>query len=71
MQLFTPDNSPLLDIASIEPHPDGILIQGKIMGAMPMKAVLRPEELRRGLRFLGPRLLLTLLAMMFRRQRSN
>lgn len=67
MKLFTPEKTPLLDVASVEPHPDGILIQGKIMGTMPMKAILRPEELRAGLRFLGPRLILTVIAMLFRR----
>lgn len=67
MKLYTPDKTELLVVTRIQPDKDGLLIEGKIMGAMPMKAVLRPEELRRGLRFATPRLVFTLLAMLFRR----
>jgi hypothetical protein len=43
------------------------MIEGKIMGTMPMKAVLRRSELRAGFRLLILRAVLTLLAMLFRR----
>ena len=33
-------------MTAVAPHKDGVLIEGRIMGAMPMKAVLRPLELR-------------------------
>lgn len=67
MKLYTPDATELIDVTAIHPHPDGLLIEGRIMGAMPMKAVLRPRELRGALRLLGPRIVLTLIAMLFRR----
>jgi hypothetical protein len=66
MKLFTPDKTELIVIDAVAPHPDGLLIEGVIMGAMPMKAVLRPTELRRGLRFLRPRTLAALIGMLFR-----
>ena len=69
MKLVTPENSALLDVASVEPHPDGIMIHGKIMGAMPMKAVLRPEEFRRGFRFMSLRLTFRMIHMLFQRPR--
>ena len=46
MKLYTPDKTVLMDVTAIRDHPDGLLIEGKIMGAMPMKAILRAEELR-------------------------
>jgi hypothetical protein len=38
-------------------------MEGTIMGAMPMKAVLRPAELRKGFRFLNARILAAILKM--------
>ena len=46
MKLFTPEKIELLVVTAVAPCADGLLIEGKIMGAMPMKAVLRPAELR-------------------------
>ncbi len=71
MKLYTPDKSVLLDVTAVAPHPDGVLVTGKIMGTMPMKAIVRPEELRAGLRLLNVRLVLTLVAMLFRPARKR
>jgi len=67
MKLYTPEKTELIDVTVVRPQGTGLLIEGKIMGAMPMKAMLRPSELRAGFRLLGFRTLLTLLAMLFRR----
>ena len=67
MKIYTPEKSELLRVTAVETHPDGLLIQGRIMGSMPMKAILRPEELRSGFAFLTPRLAWTLLTMLFRK----
>lgn len=68
MKFFTPDRSELIDIAEVTPEADGtIVISGRIMGAMPMKAVLRPDQLRAGFRLISLRLVLALVAMLFRR----
>jgi hypothetical protein len=67
MKLYTPEKTELIDVTAVRPQESGLLIEGKIMGAMPMKAVLRPSELRAGFRLLSFRALLTLLAMLFRR----
>ena len=37
------------------------------MGAMPMRAVLRPSELRRGFSLLNLKIMANLIAMLFRR----
>jgi hypothetical protein len=67
MKLFTPEKTELLNVTAIAPHRDGLIIHGRIMGAMPMKAVLTPRELRRTFRLFGPKLYWTLLLMLFKR----
>ncbi|KRB85488.1 hypothetical protein ASE00_01445 [Sphingomonas sp. Root710] len=71
MKLYGPDKSMLMEIQSISEHPEGLLIEGKIMGAMPMKAVLRPSELRGGRKLIGMRLAWHILRMLFQRDRSK
>ena len=53
MKLFSPDGSELMHVEKVEAVDGNIVVQGKIMGAMPMKAILRPQELRSGMRFLS------------------
>ncbi len=67
MKFYTPEKTELIDVTAVKPHADGIMIEGKIMGAMPMKAVLQPRELRRGFSLLSFRTVVTLIAMLFRR----
>jgi hypothetical protein len=67
MKLYTPDNTDLIEITAIEPHADGLLIEGRIMGTMPMKAILGAAEMRRAFRLLSLRTLLAIIALPFRR----
>jgi hypothetical protein len=67
MKFYTPDKTILIDVTKVSPHPDGILIEGKIMGAMPMKAVLRPDELRAGFSLLSRPLITKIFGMLLRR----
>jgi hypothetical protein len=71
MRLFTPDKTELIVISSVEPHQEGLAIEGTIMGAMPMKAVLRPEEMRRGMRLLSARVIVKSLTMLFSRSKRS
>jgi hypothetical protein len=64
MKFVTPDKTDLMVIERVSPHPDGIEVEGTIMGAMPMKAVLTPVELRRGFRFLRPRIIIAVIRML-------
>ena len=66
MKFYTPEKTVLLDITLVQPHPDGVVVSGKIMGTMPMKAILRPEELRAAFRLLNVRVAIALLRMLFR-----
>lgn len=67
MKLHTPEQTDLIEVTEVRPHENGLLIEGTIMGAMPMKAVLRPSELRRGFSLLSVKTVATLLAMLFRK----
>ena len=67
MKLFTPEKIELLVVTSVAPCPEGLLIEGKIMGAMPMKAVLRPAELRAALKFASLKNIFAILGMLLRR----
>lgn len=67
MKLYTPDQTELIEVTAVAPFENGVQIDGTIMSAMPMKAVLRPSDLRRGMRFLTPGLVWTLFIMLFRK----
>ncbi|NQV55337.1 MAG: hypothetical protein HQ503_05710 [Rhodospirillales bacterium] len=67
MKLYNTENTVLIDISAVEPDAQGLLIKGKIMGAMPMRAVLTPKELRAAFCLLSVKTFITLLAMLFRR----
>jgi hypothetical protein len=67
MRFFTPEGGELIEIMTVTPERNRVVIHGKIMGAMPMKAVLTPEQLRQGFKFLTPRMIFTLITMLFRR----
>jgi hypothetical protein len=64
MKLYTPENTELMEVTSIEPHSEGLLVHGRIMNAMPMQAVLRAPDLRLSLRLLSLRVLTRLLVML-------
>ena len=67
MKMYTPEGSELIEVVSVAPCEEGLLVGGQIMGAMPMKAVLKPSQLRAAFKFVTPRLLVTLVAMLFRK----
>ena len=67
MKLFTPEKTELIDVTKVSRSADGVMIEGTIMGALPMRAVLTPAELRRAFALLTLRTAVTLIAMLFRR----
>lgn len=71
MILYSPDNSALMEIQSLERSGDELVIKGKVFGTMPITARLKPEQARRGLKLLKPRLVLFLLTMLFRRSTTG
>jgi hypothetical protein len=70
MRLYSEDGSELMRIESIERKGSDLVIRGKVFGAMPLAAKLRPEEAREGLKLLNPRLVVFLLTLLFRRRQA-
>jgi hypothetical protein len=67
MKLYSPDNSELMQISSLERDGDQLLIKGTAFGAMPITAQLRAPEARAALRLLNWRTAFFLLTLPFRR----
>ena len=67
MKIYSADNSELMQISAIERDGDQLVIKGKVFGAMPMTAKLRPAEARAGLKMLNLKLILFLLTLPFRK----
>ena len=66
MKLYAQDNSVLMEISSIERKGNELVVKGKVFGAMPLVARLKPAEARKGLKLLGFRLTLFLLTFLLR-----
>lgn len=65
------NNSELLAISALEREGNDLPIKGKIYGAMPMTARLRPEDAMALLKMLNLRLTLFLATLPFRRRRKR
>ena len=68
MKLHTPDGNELMEELRLEREGDQLVVRGTIMGTMPTKAVIRPENLRAAFALLSPRLLFDLLRLLFARR---
>jgi hypothetical protein len=67
VKLQSTDGSELMTVSALERDGNSLLIKGKVFGAMPMNARLRPEAARAAFKLLTPRLFLFLLTLPFRR----
>jgi hypothetical protein len=66
MTVFDGQNNELMTIRRLEQEGHELIITGKIMGAMPMKARIKPEEARAALKLLNFKTVLFLLTLLFR-----
>lgn len=71
MRVFGPERDEMMEISSLEHRDGNLIIKGKIFGVMPMTAIIRPEEARRGLRLIDWSLAGFLLTFLFRRARGK
>jgi hypothetical protein len=67
MKLYGNDNSELMEVNAIRPQGKCVIIEGTIMGAMPIQAELRSSELRGALKLLNLKTVLSLIGMLFRK----
>jgi hypothetical protein len=70
MKIYGSDNKEMMNITSLERDGSELVIKGKLFGAMPLTAKLRPEDARAALKLLDFRTALFLITLMFRRKRS-
>ena len=68
MKIYGADNREMMNITSLERDGAQLVIRGKIFGAMPLTARLRPEEARAAFKLLNLRTALFLLTLIFRRK---
>jgi hypothetical protein len=68
MKIYGADNREMMDITALERDGAQLVIRGKIFGAMPLTAKLRPEEARAALKLLNLRTAFFLLTIFFRRR---
>ena len=69
IKVYSRDKSILMEISSLEREAGNLVIKGKIMGSMPMAAVIRPEEARNIFSLLNVKLAAFLLTFLLRRAR--
>jgi hypothetical protein len=67
MKIYGADGREMMTVTSIERSGSDLLIKGKLFGAMPVTAKLKPTEARNALRLLGLRTILFLLTLPLRR----
>jgi len=67
VKLHSTDGSELLTINALERDSNSLIIKGKVFGAMPMNARLKPDAARAALKLLTPRLIFFLLTLPFRK----
>jgi hypothetical protein len=70
VKLYGPDNKEMMAINAIERQGDELVVKGKIFGAMPLTAKVRPEEVRAALKLLDFKTRLFILTLPFRRGRK-
>ncbi|UVO54342.1 hypothetical protein [Sphingomonas sp. SUN039] len=67
MKIYDANSQELMQVRAIERDGNDLVIRGKIFGAMPMVAKLKPAEARAALKLLDARTILFLLTLLFRR----
>jgi hypothetical protein len=67
MRVFDGADKELMTVRRIERDGNDLVIRGKIFGAMPMVAKLKPEEARAALKLLDVKTVWFLLTLLFRR----
>jgi hypothetical protein len=67
MKIYGADGREMMAVTSIERSGSDLVIRGKLFGAMPITAKLKPAEARKAFRLLNLRTVVFLLTLPFRR----
>lgn len=66
-KIYDANKSELMAISGLEREGNELVIRGKIYGAMPMSARLRPEDVRSLLKLLNFKIIIFAVSMVFRK----
>ncbi|NIB38856.1 hypothetical protein HBA55_04620 [Pseudomaricurvus alkylphenolicus] len=69
MKLYASDNSDLMEVSKISKDDNNLVVEGTIMGAMPIRAVVKPAEVRSVFKVMSIGTLFHAISMMFRPSR--
>jgi len=67
MKLYAGDGSELMQVNAMKSEGNCLIIEGTIMGAMPIQAVLTPAELRSSFKLVGFKTIAFIIGMLFRK----
>ena len=65
MKLHTPEGNELMEVLKVQREGDALVIRGTVMGTMPTRAIMRPEELRAAFKLLSLGLIFSLIGLLF------
>lgn len=68
MIIYSADRSKLMEVETFSREGSTLRFKGKIMGAMPVTAVVTPKQIRQMLKTLGFGMLLFAISMLFRKE---
>ncbi|MDB5968412.1 MAG: hypothetical protein JWQ90_862 [Hydrocarboniphaga sp.] len=69
MKLYASDNSELMEISKIYHLNGTLIVEGTIMGAMPIRAIVKPVEIRKAMGLMSLKTMLYAFLMLFRGSR--
>jgi hypothetical protein len=69
MKLYASDNSDLMEITKIVPENGNLIVEGTIMGAMPIRAIVKPAEMRKAIGLMSLKTMFCAFCMLFRGSR--
>lgn len=67
MKIYDANDNELMQVRKIERDGDNLVIRGKIFGAMPMAAKLKPSEARAALKMLDRKTMAFIVSLLFRK----
>ncbi len=69
MKLYASDNSDLMEVSKIYSENGNLIVEGLIMGAMPIRAIVKPAETRKALGLMSFKTMFAAFLMLFRPSR--
>lgn len=65
MKLHTPEGNELMEVLKVQREGNQLVIRGTVMGTMPTRAIMRPEELRAAFKLVSLGLIFSLIGLLF------